>query len=139
MAIPAPPTRISWSMALNTNRRSSSMARLRSVAPALASSVPLASSSSEGVMTNRMFIRLCIGLGLVLGGCTPPTSERTETESPKQLHVDYVRLRHVAAFMPGRPELAGGEAQKLATFLDSAAVGPQDHVYLESGSDDRLS
>jgi pilus assembly protein CpaD len=90
-------------------------------------------------MTNRMFVRLCIGLGLILGGCTPSILERTETESPKQLHVDYVRLRHVAAFMPGRPELAGGEAQKLATFLDSAAVGPQDHVYLESGSDDRLS
>jgi pilus assembly protein CpaD len=90
-------------------------------------------------MTNRMFVRLCLGLGLILGGCTPPTSERTQVEEPKQLHVDYVRLRHVAAFMPGRPELAGGEAQKLAAFLDSAAVGPQDHVYLEPGSDDRLS
>jgi pilus assembly protein CpaD len=90
-------------------------------------------------MTNRMFVRLCIGLGLILSGCTPPVLERTETESPKQLHVDYVRLRHVAAFTPGKPELASGEAQKLSAFLETAAVGPQDHVYLESGSDDRLS
>jgi pilus assembly protein CpaD len=90
-------------------------------------------------MTNRMFVRLCVGLGLILGGCTPSTSERTESENPKQLHVDFVRLRHVAAFTPGKPELASGEAQKLAAFFDSAAVGPQDHVYLESGSDDRLS
>jgi pilus assembly protein CpaD len=90
-------------------------------------------------MTNRMFVRLCLGLGLILGGCTPSTSERTEVEAPKQLHVDFVRLRHAAAFVPGRAELAGGEAQKLAAFLQSASVSPQDHVYLEPGSDDRLS
>jgi pilus assembly protein CpaD len=90
-------------------------------------------------MTDRIFLRICLGLGLILGGCTPQTSEWSPSAAPKELHVDFVRLRHVTAFAPGKAELAGGEAQKLAAFLDNAQVGSQDHVYLEPGDDDRLT
>jgi len=88
--------------------------------------------------TTSSLLRLCLGLGLLAAGCTPSTSEWTPAEAPKAPHVDYVRLQHEAAFKPGSPDLAGGEAASLTRFLDLAGVTSEDHVYFEAG-DDRLS
>ena len=90
-------------------------------------------------MTNRTFVRLSFCLALALAGCNHPESDWSEVEAPKQLHVDFVRLHHTAAFTPGSAELAPGEAEKLASFLDTAQVTPEDHVYFEGGPDDHLA
>ncbi|MGO8918100.1 MAG: CpaD family pilus assembly lipoprotein [Stellaceae bacterium] len=83
--------------------------------------------------------RLCLALFLLVAGCTPSTSEWTPAEAPKTPHVDYVRLQHEAAFKPGSPDLAGGEASSLASFLTHAGVTSEDHVYFEAASDDHLT
>jgi pilus assembly protein CpaD len=90
-------------------------------------------------MAKHPISRLCLILGVMLtAACsTPDTVERVEP--PKQLRVDHVRSRHIAAFVPGKAELAGGEAQKLAEFLDTAGLDPGDRVYLEPAKDDRLA
>jgi pilus assembly protein CpaD len=83
------------------------------------------------------FLSLC--LGLALAGCTPPASEWTPAEAPKDIHVDYVRLQHVASFAPNSSKLSTDEAGKLSYFLDTAEVTPQDHVYFEPSASDRLA
>ncbi|HYM01606.1 MAG TPA: CpaD family pilus assembly lipoprotein [Stellaceae bacterium] len=83
------------------------------------------------------YLSLC--LGLALAACTPETSEWTETEAPKELHVDHVRLRHIANFAPNTDNLAAGETEKLTEFLETAEVTPEDRVYFEPAENDRLS
>jgi pilus assembly protein CpaD len=90
-------------------------------------------------MTDRFLCSLLICLGLALAGCTPPTSEWSDTESSKAIHVDFVRLQHDAAFVPGRADLADGEADELAAFLDQAEAAPDDHVFFQPASDDKLA
>jgi pilus assembly protein CpaD len=82
---------------------------------------------------------LCLGLGLVLAACTPEQSEWSNTAAPKQAKVDYQRVRHVTAFVPGSKDLARGEAQSLMAFLDESEVTPDDRVYLETGTEDGLT
>ena len=90
-------------------------------------------------MTNRSLRHLCFCLGLALAGCTPPTSEWSDNEASKQIRVDYVRLQHDTAFTPGSADLAAGEADSLASFLDEAAVAGGDHVFFQPASDDKLA
>lgn len=90
-------------------------------------------------MTNRLLRHLCLCLGLVLAGCTPPISEWSDTEASKQIRVDYVRLQHDAAFTPGSADLAAGEADSLASFLDQAEVAGGDRVFFQPASDDTLA
>jgi pilus assembly protein CpaD len=90
-------------------------------------------------MTRPSLFHLCLALGLLVAGCTPTTSEWTPAEAPKTPRVDFVRLQHEAVFKPGSPDLAGGEAGSLASFLNQAGVTSEDHVYFEAASDDRLS
>jgi len=82
---------------------------------------------------------LCLGLGLALAACTPPASEWSEAEAPKDIHVDYVRLHHVAAFAPNSNKLSSAEAEKLTYFLDTAEVTPDDRIYFEPSAGDRLA
>jgi pilus assembly protein CpaD len=89
-------------------------------------------------MTDRLLRHLVICLGLTLAGCTPPTSEWSDAESSPAIRVDYVRLQHDTAFVPGRADLAEGEADELAAFLDQAEVQPDDHVFFQPASDDKL-
>jgi pilus assembly protein CpaD len=91
-------------------------------------------------MKTRYLPLLCAGAVLLVGaGCTPSTSEWSPSEAPKSARVEYVRLQHVAAFKPGSADLATGEAEKLRRFLDQAQVNAEDHVFLEPGSEDRLT
>jgi pilus assembly protein CpaD len=90
-------------------------------------------------MTRPAFLLPCLALLLLAAGCTPPAAEWTPAEAPKTPHVDYIRLQHDAVFQPGTPDLAGGEAGGLTGFLTHAGVTPEDHVYFEAASDDRLS
>jgi pilus assembly protein CpaD len=90
-------------------------------------------------MKNQLLATLCLGLGLALAGCTPPTSEWSEAQSPKKLQVDYVRLQHTAAFAPGSADLAEGEAADLAAFLEQSQVSGGDHVYLQPAGEDNLT
>lgn len=87
----------------------------------------------------KKHLLICLSLAAALPACTPETSEYTETEAPKQLHVDYVRLSHVVTFSPGKMELAPGEAEKLNVFLGDSEVGSQDHVYLEPSNENQLT
>jgi len=89
-------------------------------------------------MTNRSLRHLCFCLGLALAGCTPPVSEWSDSEASKQIRVDYVRLQHDTAFVPGSADLAAGEADSLASFLDQAEVAGGDHVFFQPASDDKL-
>jgi pilus assembly protein CpaD len=88
-------------------------------------------------MTHRMLRHFCLCIGLVLAGCTPPVSEWSEAEAPKQIRVDFVRLQHDAAFQAGSAELAEGEAAGLAAFLEQAEVAPYDHLFLQPASSDQ--
>jgi|SRR5690348_4298042 len=90
-------------------------------------------------MTNHSLRHLCLCLGLALAGCTPPVSEWSDTGASKEIHVDYVRLQHDAAFTPGTADLAAGEADSLASFLDEAEVAGGDHVFFQPASDDKLT
>jgi pilus assembly protein CpaD len=89
-------------------------------------------------MTDRLLRHLLLCLGLALAGCAPPISEWSDAEASKPIRVDYVRLQHDAAFMPGSADLAEGEADALAAFLDQAEVAPDDHVFFQPASDDKL-
>jgi pilus assembly protein CpaD len=90
-------------------------------------------------MTNRSLRHLCFCLGLALAGCTPPISEWSDNEASKQIRVDYVRLQHDTVFAPGSADLAAGEADSLASFLDQAEVAGGDHVFFQPASDDKLA
>lgn len=90
-------------------------------------------------MKDRLLATLCLGLGLVVAGCTPPTSEWTDAQAPKKLHVDYVRLQHSTAFTPGSADLAAGAAEDLDAFLEESEVTPEDHLYFEAASEDSLT
>ncbi len=90
-------------------------------------------------MKHRLHLSLCLGLGLLLAGCAPPVAEWSDTQAPKQIRVDVVKLQHAAAFVPGSAELAGGEAESLAAFLDQAEVTADDHVYFEPARGDKLA
>jgi len=90
-------------------------------------------------MTDRLFRHLYLCFGLALAGCTPPVSEWSDAEASKQIRVDYVRLQHEAAFMPGSADLAEGEAEGLAAFLEQAEVAPQDQVFFQPASNDKLA
>ncbi len=90
-------------------------------------------------MKDRLHLSLCLGLGLALAGCTPPASEWSDAQAPKQIRVDVVRLQHATAFMPGSADLAKGEADGLAAFLDQAEVTADDHVYFEPARSDKLA
>ena len=90
-------------------------------------------------MMNRIFPHLFLCFGLALAGCTPAVSERTAASAPKELRVDFVKLRHIAAFGPGKTDLAGEEVHKLDTFLDASDIGPDDHVYLQPAAEDHLT
>jgi len=90
-------------------------------------------------MTDRLLRHLYLCFGLALAGCTPPVSEWSEAEASKQIRVDYVRLQHDAAFTPGGADLAEGEADGLAAFLEQAEVAPEDHVLFQAASNDKLA
>jgi pilus assembly protein CpaD len=90
-------------------------------------------------MTNRSLRHLCFCLGLALAGCTPPVSEWSDSQASKQIRVDYVRLQHDTIFTPGTADLAAGEADSLASFLDQAEVVGGDHVFFQPASDDKLA
>jgi pilus assembly protein CpaD len=90
-------------------------------------------------MTDRLLRYLFLCVGLALAGCTPPISEWSDAEASKQIRIDYVRLQHDAAFMPGSADLAEGEADGLAAFLDQAEVAPADHVFFQPASNDKLA
>jgi pilus assembly protein CpaD len=90
-------------------------------------------------MTDRLLRHLCLCFVLALAGCTPPVSEWSDAEASKQIRVDYVRLQHDAAFMPGSADLAEGEADGLAAFIEQAEVAPQDHVFFQPASNDTLA
>jgi pilus assembly protein CpaD len=91
-------------------------------------------------MTQRLFICLCAGIGLLVAACDTSNSELTPAAvAPKQLKVDYTQLKHPTGFVHASAALAPGELDSLGAFLDSAAVMPDDHVYVETGSDDRLA
>ncbi len=90
-------------------------------------------------MKQRLFVLLCAGIGLAVAACDTDQSAQSSFVTTKQLKVDYTELKHQAAFAPASAALASGEAASLGSFLDSAAVMPDDHVYLEAASDDRLA
>jgi pilus assembly protein CpaD len=90
-------------------------------------------------MTKASLLPLCLGIGLLIGGCTPTTSEWTPAEAPKTTRIEYVRLQHETAFKPGSAELVGGEAEGLSRFLDQSEVTSEDHVYFEPAEGDRLA
>lgn len=90
-------------------------------------------------MKVRLHLSLCLGLGLAIAGCTPPAAEWTDTQAPKQIRVDLVRLQHAAAFVPGSADLAEGEAEGLAAFLDETEVTTDDRVYFEPVRGDKLA
>ena len=90
-------------------------------------------------MTNRSLRHLCFCLGLALAGCTPPISEWSDSDASKQIRIDYVRLQHDTLFAPGSADLAAGEADSLASFLDQAEVAGGDRVFFQPASDDKLA
>jgi pilus assembly protein CpaD len=90
-------------------------------------------------MKNRVFATLCLGFGLALAACTPPTSEWTGSQAPKKLQVDFVRMEHSAAFAPGSADLAPGQAADLVNFLEQSEVNGDDHLYFEAAVDDSLA
>jgi pilus assembly protein CpaD len=90
-------------------------------------------------MRDRLLRHLLLCLGLTLAGCTPPISEWSDAQAPKQIRVDYVRLQHDTSFAPGSADLAAGEADSLATFLSDADVVPEDHVFFQPAGADTLA
>jgi pilus assembly protein CpaD len=90
-------------------------------------------------MTSGLAARLCLALGLVLAGCTPPASEWTPAEAPTALGVNHLRYHHLAAFAPGSDRLGRDEDAKLAAFLAQAGVRPGDQLYLVPAASDRLA
>jgi pilus assembly protein CpaD len=90
-------------------------------------------------MTDRLLRHLFLCFGLALAGCTPQISEWSDAEASKPIRVDYVRLQHDTAFLPGSAELAEGEADGLAAFLDQAEVAADDHVFFQPASKDKLA
>jgi pilus assembly protein CpaD len=80
---------------------------------------------------------LCLALACgVLQACDAP-GEWSTNEAPRQLRVDFERMTHTATYAPEATQLAPGEQEKLASFLQVAQVTTDDHVYLEPTSNDR--
>lgn len=90
-------------------------------------------------MTKRLITQICVATGLLIAGCTPDVAQYSPSEAPKTLKLQYVRMQHQTAFKPGSADLADGEAEKLARFLDRAEVTAQDRVFFEPAEDDRLA
>lgn len=90
-------------------------------------------------MNERFFLSLCAGLGLVLAACSSDEDQLVPMVQPKQLKVDYTELKQPVDFVHNSAKLAPGEGERLRAFLSSSGVTPDDHVYLETASDDRLA
>ncbi len=92
-------------------------------------------------MTNRaFFLSVCAGFGLVLAGCSSgDDTTLAPMIQPKQLKVDYTELKQPVDFVHASAKLAPGEGNRLRAFLTSSGITPDDHVYLEAASDNRLA
>lgn len=90
-------------------------------------------------MTDRLLRHLLLCLGLGLAGCTTPVSEWSDAQASKQLRVDYVRLQHDMAFMPGSADLAEGESDSLDTFFEQAEVAGGDRIFFQPAANDKLT
>lgn len=82
-----------------------------------------------------------LGLAIALGiaGCAPEPEHWVSGESPKQLHVDHLRMKFIATFAPGSADLSKTEIAKLDAFLDQSGVRHNDHVYIEASPDDHMA
>ncbi|HUC65543.1 MAG TPA: CpaD family pilus assembly lipoprotein [Stellaceae bacterium] len=90
-------------------------------------------------MNARFFLSLCAGLGIALAACSSDEDQLVPMAQPKQLKVDYTELKQPVDFVHGSAKLAPGEGERLRAFLSSSGVTADDHVYLETASDDRLA
>ena len=80
---------------------------------------------------------LCLAIACsVLQACDAP-GEWTASEAPRPLRVDFQRMTHTAAYAPDATQLAPGEQESLADFLQLTQVTTDDHVYLEPTNNDR--
>jgi pilus assembly protein CpaD len=84
--------------------------------------------------------RIALAFALIgLAGCAPQPEHWLQGESPKQLQVEHLRMKYVAAFAPGSAELSRAEATRLDAFLDQSGIRRNDHLYIEAATDDRMA
>ena len=86
-------------------------------------------------MKTPLILCLAIACG-ALQACDAP-GEWSAVEAPRQLRVDFQRMTHTATYAPDATQLAPGEQESLASFLQVAEVTTDDRVYLEPTNNDR--
>lgn len=74
-----------------------------------------------------------------LAGCATQSDPWLQGETPKQLQVEHLRMKFVAAFAPGSAELSRTEAARLNAFLDQTGIRHNDHVYIEAPAEDPMA
>lgn len=80
-----------------------------------------------------------LAVGLALASCGTPPADIAPPNPVSSLHVDRVRVQYAASFAPRSAELPYAEAMRLKTFLDQAALRPDDRVYIAAPKDDPLA
>jgi len=88
-------------------------------------------------MISRALVPLLAALSLA--ACASHEPDFAAPDIGKQLHVDHVRVQYTPAFAPGSTELSFTEATRLQSFVDQAALRPNDHVYVAAAPGDPLA
>ena len=83
-------------------------------------------------ITSRMGIAFVLATGVALSACYPPSMGWSPAESPKDIRVDWVNLRHDVGFAPGVVGVPAPARAEIDRFIAELGVGDRDRVSIVS-------
>ncbi|HLG88388.1 MAG TPA: CpaD family pilus assembly lipoprotein [Alphaproteobacteria bacterium] len=78
-----------------------------------------------------MRAKLLLPFFALLAGCADFTTQWTPDDSPKAIRVDVARSSYEVRFAAGSASLGPAETTRLARFVETGGIRPQDRIALE--------
>ncbi len=85
----------------------------------------------RGALRSIRHSTVCLAGALMLAGCA---AQPIGSFARPEFTAEAAQAHHDLYFLPGRPDLAGGETARLDHFLQSLVLRPEDDIVLEFGT-----